>query len=84
MLFRSEKMRAAVQALSAKLLTVQGNGDYAAAKKLTDEQCVIGPQLKADLDRLSKDNIPVDIVFDQGADVLGLNTQAAPAPSTGK
>ncbi|HEV2331879.1 MAG TPA: Zn-dependent hydrolase [Gammaproteobacteria bacterium] len=79
-----EKMRAAVQALSAKLLTVQGNGDYAAAKKLTDEQGVIGPQLKADLDRLNKDNIPVDIVFDQGLDVLGLNTQAAPAPSTGK
>ncbi|HET7176365.1 MAG TPA: Zn-dependent hydrolase [Gammaproteobacteria bacterium] len=79
-----EKMRAAVQALSAKLLTVQGNGDYAAAKKLTDEQGVIGPQLKADLDRLSKDNIPVDIVFDQGLDVLGLNPQAAPAPSTGK
>ncbi|HEV2212232.1 MAG TPA: Zn-dependent hydrolase, partial [Gammaproteobacteria bacterium] len=79
-----EKMRAAVQALSAKLLTVQGNGDYAAAKKLTDEQGVIGPQLKADLDRLNKDNIPVDVVFDQGLDVLGLNTQAAPAPSTGK
>ena len=79
-----EKMRAAVQALSAKLLTIQGNGDYAAAKKLTDEQGVIGPELKADLDRLNKDDIPVDIVFRQGLDVLGLKATPAPTASTGK
>jgi len=76
-----KKMRTAVQALTAKLLTIQGNGDYAAAKKLTDEQGVIGPQLKVDLDRLNKDNIPVDIVFDQGLPVLGLKEEPAP-PST--
>ncbi|HEV2110697.1 MAG TPA: Zn-dependent hydrolase [Gammaproteobacteria bacterium] len=68
-----EKMRAAVQALSAKLLETQGNGDYAAAKKLTDEKGVISPELKADLERLTRQNIPVDIVFDQGPAVLGLD-----------
>ena len=78
-----EKMRAAVQALSAKLLTIQGNGDYAAAKKLTDETGVIGPQLKADLDRLTKGDIPVDITFNQGLKVLGLDAQAAPAAASG-
>ena len=76
------KMRAAVKALAAKLLTVQGDGDYAAAKRLTDEQGVIGLQLRADLGRLSKDDIPIDIVFDQGLKVLGLNGDAVPTAST--
>jgi len=79
----ADKMRAAVKALSAKLLTVQGDGDYATAKKMTDEQGVIEPQLQSDLTRLSKDNIPVDIVFDQGLKVLGLNDTPAPAAGTG-
>lgn len=80
----ADKMRAAVKALSTKLLTVQGDGDYAAAKKMTDEQGVIEPQLQADLARLAKDNIPVDIVFDQGLSVLGLSdTAVPPAAGTG-
>jgi hypothetical protein len=29
-------------------------------------------QLQADLERLSANNIPVDVVFEQGAKVLGL------------
>ena len=32
----------------------------------------VGPALQADLDRLASAAIPVDIVFEQGADVLGL------------
>ena len=78
------KMRAAVQALSAKLLETQGNGDYAAAKKLTDEKGIIAPQLQADLERLTKRNIPVDIVFNQGPAVLGLSEQPAPAATSGR
>jgi hypothetical protein len=78
----ADKMRAAVKALSAKLLTIQGDGDYAAAKQMTDEQGVIPPQLHADLGRLSSDDIPVDVVFDQGLKVLGLDDSAAPAAST--
>ncbi|HSC48129.1 MAG TPA: Zn-dependent hydrolase [Gammaproteobacteria bacterium] len=76
------KMREAVKALSAKLLEIQGNGDYAAAKKLTDTQGVIAPQLQADLDRLTQDKIPVDVVFEQGLDVLKLDADAAAAPAT--
>jgi len=78
----ADKMREAVRALSAKLLTIQGDGDYAAAKKLTDEQGVIPPQLHADLARLASDDIPVDIVFNQGLKVLGLEDAAAPAAGT--
>jgi len=78
----ADKTRAAVKALSARLLTVQGDGDYAAAKKMTDEQGVIPPQLRTDLGRLSSDDIPVDIVFDQGLKTLGLDDSAAPAAGT--
>ncbi|HEY3645951.1 MAG TPA: Zn-dependent hydrolase, partial [Gammaproteobacteria bacterium] len=77
-----DKMRAAVKALSAELLTIQGDGDYAAAKKMTDEQGVIPPQLHDDLGRLTNDDIPVDLVFDQGLKALGLETSAAPAAGT--
>jgi hypothetical protein len=67
-----KKMRAAVDALSSDLLQLQGNGDYAGVKKLVDEQGVIRPQLGADLERLRKGDIPVDVAFRQGKKVLGL------------
>ncbi|WP_227977825.1 dipeptidyl-peptidase 3 family protein [Arenimonas daejeonensis] len=67
-----EKMQAAVDSLSAKILTLQGDGDYAGAKALQDELGGIGPVLQSDLDRIEQANIPVDIVFTQGREVLGL------------
>jgi len=66
------KMRRAVDELSAVLLKLQGDGDYAGVEKLTQELGVIRPQLQADLDRLSSRAIPVDVVFTQGKAVLGL------------
>ncbi len=65
-------MQEAMSALSSLLLTLQGNGDYEGAKKLTEEKGVIGARLQVDLDRLTKANIPVDIVFVQGPAQLGL------------
>jgi hypothetical protein len=59
--------------LSELLLTLQGDGDYEGALKLTSEKGVIGDQLQADLDRLTKANIPVDIVFSQGVEELALD-----------
>lgn len=67
-----ERMQAAVDSLSAKILTLQGDGDYEGAKALLDEMGVIGPALQADLDRVQAAGIPVDIVFRQGPEVLGL------------
>ena len=69
-----DKMHEAIDALSRKLLTIQGDGDYAAAKQLTDEKGVIGSQLAADLQKLDKAGIPIDVRFEQGLDVLGLKT----------
>jgi hypothetical protein len=69
-----DKMTAAMNALSAKLLTIQGDGDYAAAKQLTDRMGAVDAQLAGDLKRLDQAHIPVDIRFEQGLDVLGLKT----------
>ena len=67
-----DKMTAAMDALSAKLLTIQGDGDYDAAKQLTEQMGAVGPVLAGDLKRLDQAHIPVDIRFEQGLDVLGL------------
>jgi hypothetical protein len=68
-----EKMEAAMNALSAALLILQGDGDYEGASNLTAEKGVIQEQLQNDLVRLTEANIPVDINFIQGAHVLGLS-----------
>ena len=67
-----DKMKEAMNALSEKILTLQGDGDYDGVAQLVAEQGVIGDALQAELDRLADKNIPVDIVFEQGIDVLGL------------
>ncbi len=67
------KMDEAMTKLSRLLLTIQGDGDYERAARLTSEKGVILPELKADLDRLTRASIPVDITFRQGREYLGLD-----------
>jgi hypothetical protein len=69
-----DRMHEAIAALSRLLLTLQGDGDYEGALELTNTKGVIGDQLQADLDRLTRANIPVDITFDQGVATLGLHS----------
>ena len=68
-----DQTRNAMTSLSRLLLTLQGDGDYEGALKLTNTKGVIGAQLQADLDRLTRANIPVDITFRQGIAELGLD-----------
>ncbi len=58
--------------LSARLLTIQGNGDFDAAKQMTDTLGIVDDSLAGDLQRLSRARIPVDIRFEQGVATLGL------------
>lgn len=67
-----DKMEEAMRQLSYLILTLQGNGDYDGVVKLVEEKGIISPDLQRDLDKLSKANIPVDVVFEQGIEVLGL------------
>ncbi|MDX1443879.1 MAG: Zn-dependent hydrolase [Gammaproteobacteria bacterium] len=67
-----DKMQQAVQDLSNLLLTLQGDGDYEGVDTLMREKGIVTEDLQADLDRLAEQQIPVDIVFNQGKDVLGV------------
>lgn len=66
------EFQTAMNALTEKILTLQGNGDYEGVGQLFDEMGVVGPALQHDLDRVSEAGIPRDIVFNQGVEVLGL------------
>ncbi len=66
------KMTEAIDALSNKILTLQGDGDYAGVAELVADKGVIKAQLQQDLDKLTAADIPVDIDFKQGIKVLGL------------
>jgi hypothetical protein len=68
-----EAFEQAVRDLSRTLLTLQGDGDYDAVDEFVAATGGVGSQLQADLDRLSQASIPVDIVFEQGVEVLGLD-----------
>jgi hypothetical protein len=67
-----DKMEEAMNSLSELILTLQGNGDYDGVAKLVKDKGVISKQLQADLDGLTAKGIPVDVVYKQGIDVLGL------------
>lgn len=67
-----EKFREAIDSLSQDILVLQGEGDYEGTGKLLNEKGTIDGALQASLDRLSEKNIPIDVVFKQGTDVLGL------------
>ena len=65
-----EKMKVAVEKLAGDILVHQGNGDYEVTKAWLGEQCVIKPELQADLDRVNESGIPVDIYYNMGPQVL--------------
>ncbi len=67
-----DKMIVAMEEMSNMILTLQGNGDYDGVAKLVDEKGLISAELQADLDRLSDANIPVDVIYEQGTETLGL------------
>lgn len=66
------KFETAMNKLGSLIITLQGNGDRLAVQKAEKEKAVISAELQSDLDRLTEKGIPVDIVFEQGADVLGV------------
>ena len=65
-----EKFEMATEKLSRLIIELQGNGDYEGAATLVSEKGTIGETLQVDLDKLAANNIPVDIIFEQGIDLL--------------
>ena len=67
-----EKMSMAMAKLSRLILTLQGDGDYEKVDQLIATHGGIKEELAKDLEKLSQANIPVDVTFKQGKEVLGL------------
>lgn len=67
-----DKMKSAVSQMVNDIIVIQGNGDKNAAKNWVDTKSVVGEELQKDLDKIAGAGIPKDIVFKQGADILGL------------
>jgi hypothetical protein len=61
-----------MNALSERILTLQGDGDYAGVVAFMEQYGKMTPGLEQDLARLAAADIPVDIVFAQGKDVAGV------------
>ncbi len=66
------KMKQAMEDLSRDILTLQGNGDYEAVKNFVEKYGRMDSTLKSDLEKVNQANIPVDIRFKQGPEILGL------------
>jgi len=66
----------AVDGLSNRILTLQGDGDYAATGQFLDEYGAMPEFLSDDLARAGEAGIPVDIRLVQGKDVAGLDESA--------
>jgi hypothetical protein len=64
------RMRSAVDTLAGRILRFQGDGDYTGVAAFMAERGKLSPMLQRDLARLGSKGIPVDIVFEQGPEVL--------------
>ncbi|MCX7696138.1 MAG: Zn-dependent hydrolase [Bacteroidales bacterium] len=67
-----DKIPQSVESLVKKILVIQGDGNYEAAKKWIEAEAVMPDDMKKDLEKVNKSGIPVDIVFKQGKNILGL------------
>ena len=66
-------MQDAMNRLSEIIIRLQGDGDYTAVDDFVTKYGRMNPQLPADLERVNESGIPVDIVFEQGLPVLGID-----------
>jgi hypothetical protein len=67
-----EKMKVAIDALAGEILKLQGEGSIDNVKARQSKTAVIGDALSTDIAKLNSAGIPTDVVFEQGASVLGL------------
>jgi len=67
-----DKMNEAITSLSNLILKIQGDGDYEKASALLAKYGVMDEGLRSALKQIEEKDIPVDIVFEQGKEVLGL------------
>ncbi|NOX59465.1 MAG: Zn-dependent hydrolase [Planctomycetes bacterium] len=69
------EMKTAMTDLTRLILQLQGDGNYKGTIDLMNKLGKIDAELQSDLDRLSRASIPVDVTFEQGLAVLGLESK---------
>lgn len=67
------KMRKSIEDLAGRLLKHQGDGNAISVGEYVAEYAAVSSVLKTDISEINKQNIPVDIRFEQGQEVLGLS-----------
>lgn len=67
-----EKMRDAVVKLSAKIIQLQGDGNFEIVEQWVKNGLIMPDKLTEDLKKISEAGIPTDLVFKQGLEYLGL------------
>ncbi len=68
-----ESFEEAVENLARDILMLQAQGDYDSATTFTTLFGTPGELLEADIQRINRSGIPVDIVFEQGPEVAGID-----------
>ena len=58
-----DKMKFASDSLARLIIQIKGDGDYEKAVKIMDKYMVMTDVLKKDLEKLDKENIPVDVLM---------------------
>ncbi len=66
------KFEKAMTKLSNNILEIQGDGNYDEAIAFIEKYGNVPPSLKHDLDQIDEANIPVDVIFEQGKAVIGI------------
>ncbi|NVN93683.1 MAG: Zn-dependent hydrolase [Bacteroidetes bacterium] len=67
-----EKTKKAMNEWAARVIQFEGDGDYDGASKYLEANSNIRKELQEDIAKLKTANIPVDIIFEQGKEALGL------------
>ncbi len=67
-----DRMGPAVEAMTARLLMLQGDGDYVGAVTWYESTGTVNEALRSDLDRIAKQGVAIDVIYEQGIEVLGI------------
>jgi transcriptional regulator len=66
-------MKKVISNLAQELLMLQGDGNKDGVTEMLTTRAVVSETLRKDLTAIEKAKIPLDLMFEQGTDVLGLD-----------
>ena len=67
-----DRIGPAVDEMTARLLMLQGDGDYAGAVTWYESTGTVNEVVRSDVDRLAGHGVAIDVIYEQGLEVLGL------------